>query len=328
MIRDKQLSCKKICCIILCFLCPMVLGCEDGTAPPKKTIRFAFQDRIGSAIPIVAVAQDLFRKEGITVQPLRFSSGPACAEALYSGSADIATMGDSTAIIAIARHPQLKIMASHCTGEHRHRLIVRGTSSFQSLKDLRSKRIGIKLGTSTYGGFLAALSDADIPVNEMIVMDLSPGTMPEALMAGSVDAIAASEPTPSLAELQDGRQLATFGGLGNLYPILMVAQSDFLKKNELEIRRFIQALKAAEIFVHEYPDETSVLLSKTTGLPLDVTREAMKRHDYRLSLDESILKSLRKTARFLTEHQTLPAIPDLTSAVEYRYLDSRSTGGN
>ncbi|MFZ0612987.1 MAG: ABC transporter substrate-binding protein [Desulfobacterales bacterium] len=311
---------RKIICSILCCACLLTIACKDKAASSKPTIRFAFQDRIGDALPIVAVAEDLFQKEGLAVHPLRFSSGPACAEALYSGSADIATMGDSAAIIAIARNPKLKIIASHCTGEHRHRLIVRSTSSVHDLQDLRGKRIGIKLGTSTHSGILAALSAAGIPVKDVILMDLDPGLMPEALMAGSVDAIAASEPTPSLAELNDGRQVATLGGLGNVYPIVLVAQTGVLEEREPEILRFIAVLRRAEAFVQEHPDKTMQLLSDATGLPPVATKEAMQRHTCRLVMDDTILDSLQKQAVFLTEQQTLPTAPDLAAAVTNRYL--------
>jgi sulfonate transport system substrate-binding protein len=324
MISDFYKLSGRVWYVMLCFACLLPVGCKEKATLSNQPIRFAYQDRIGSAIPIVAVAQDLFQKVGLTVQPLRFSSGPACAEALYSGSADIATMGDSMAVIAIARLPKLKIIASHCTGEHRHRLIVRKASFFHNLKDLRGKRIGIKLGTSTHAGFLAALAASSVPAGDVIAMDLDPGNMSEALMAGSVDAIAASEPTPSLAELKGGRQLATFGGLGNLYPIVMVAHSGFLEEREPDVLRFIRVLRAAETFVREHPDETVRLLSEATGLPLDVTCQAMKRHTYRLVMDESILESLRKTAKFLTDQQILPTISGLASAVTDRYLENQS----
>ena len=209
------------CCLIL-LIASLIISCDQNEGVnPTKPIRFALQNRIGSAIPIVALEKGFFKQQALVIKPLRFSSGPACAEALYSGSADIGTMGDTTAIFATVQHANLKIFASHSTGEHRHRLIVQNTSVYRTLGDLRGKRIGIKKGTSTHGGFLAALAIGNIPRTAITVVDLNPNTMPTALMAGSIDAFAASEPTPSLAELKGGRELITFGGLGNQYPCLL-----------------------------------------------------------------------------------------------------------
>jgi ABC-type nitrate/sulfonate/bicarbonate transport system substrate-binding protein len=296
---------------IILFVCLCVSCHENGVDNRKKPIRFALQNRIGSAIPMVALEKGFFEKHGLFVKPFRFSNGPACAEALYSGSADIATMGDATAILATVQHPRLKIMASHCTGEHRHRLIVRNNAPYSSMEELRGKRIGIKKGTSTHGGLLSALSVLNIPESAMTFVDLNPGIMPEALMAGSIDAFAASEPTPSIAEVKGGRELMTFGKLGNQYPILLVVHQPFLDNRRNDLLRFLHALREAEIFIRENSAETADILAKKTGLPLDVTHRAMARHFFRLRFDKEISSSLSSTAAFLLKQKIIANLPDL-----------------
>ena len=309
------------------FLVMLLAVCFCLSCSPKgknntlKTIRFAFQNRIGSAIPIVAAEMEYFKQQGIIVEPLRFNSGPACAEALVSGSADIGTMGDSTAVIAVSRYDNLKIIASHSTGEHRHRLMVRNQSPFQMLDDLLGKRIAVKKGTSTHGGLLAVLIANRLSPADMVIVDLSPDIMPDALMAGSVDAIAASEPTPSSTELKGGRELITFGGLGNQYPILILVRDSFMNEREKDVRHFLLALRSAGAYIKAHPDETTALLGETTGLPQVVARVAMERHDYLLRLDETIVLSLRQTAVFLVNHQKIAAIPDLSKALTNRFLN-------
>jgi len=139
-------------------------------------------------------------------------------------------------------------------------------------------------------------------------------------MAGSIDAFAASEPTPSLAEEKGGRELITFGGLGNQYPIMMLAHASFLINREKDLLGFIGALRSAEAFIRKNPDETAKILGDTTGLPSEVTRRAMKRHSYRLTLDEVILASLRDTAQFLKEQNKIKQLPDLSIAATPHFL--------
>lgn len=316
------------CCLIL-FVASLIVSCDPNQAlNTTKPIRFAFQNRIGSAIPMVAVEKGFFKQQGLVIKPLRFNSGPACAEALYSGSADIGTMGDTTAIFATVQNANLKIIASHSAGEHRHRLIVQNAAPYQTLEDLRGKRIGIKKGTSTHGGFLAALLAGNIPRAAITVVDLNPNTMPAALMAGSIDAFAASEPTPSLAEQKGGRELITFGGLGNQYPIMMLAHASFLINREKDLLCFVAALRSAEAFVRKNPDETVKIMGDATGLPSEVTRRAMKRHSYRLTLDEVILSSLRDTAQFLKEQNKIKQLPDLSTAATPRFLNRLTEAEN
>jgi aliphatic sulfonates family ABC transporter substrate-binding protein len=296
-----------------------ILGC--GGAPNHPTqIRFAYQNRIADAAAIVAVAQDSFKSQGLSVKPLRFDSGPACAEALFTGSADLGTMGDAAAITAITRNPDLAIIASHATGEHRHRLMVKADSPIRQPQDLAGKVVAVKKGTSTHGGFLTYLTAKGLNAASMQVKDLRPADVPDALFAGSVDAFVASEPTPSLAESRGARQIATMGGLGNQYPILIVASRGFLAKHNQEVVRFLQTLAQAEAFIRQQPEPAAAMVAKATGLTPEMTLAAMRHHRFDLSLGPEIVASLEHLAKFLAEQQKIPAAPPLSQRLDAQYL--------
>ncbi|MGD9175627.1 MAG: ABC transporter substrate-binding protein [Desulfobacterales bacterium] len=287
-----------------------------GGKAEAPTIRFALQDRIGSAIPIIAVRKGFFLEEGLKISHLRFSSGPACAEALYSGAADIGGMGDTTAIIMAARSSRFVIIASHATGEHRHRVMVRDDSGMRTLQDLKGRRVGVKKGTSTYGGFLAALKKVEMSAEDIDIVDLTPPTMTDALLAGSLDAFAASEPTPSAAEQKGARELTTLGGLGNQYPILILANRHLVKEQKATLRKFLQAMKKAELYVAAHPQETIAIMAKEIGLSPSTTQEAMQRHLYQLRLDSEIRYSLEQTAFSLKRQSIIPEVPDFSMVMQ------------
>ena len=188
-----------------------------GGRAEQATVRFAYQDRIADAVSVIAVEKGFFGKEGLKVKPMMFTSGPACTEAVVSGSADIGTMGDTTAVISIARAP-VTIIASHGGGEHRHRIIVKADSPIRSPRDLVGKRVAVSKGTSTYGGFLAWARAKKLDLTKVQVTDLKPEDMGTALLSGAVDAAVASEPTPSVRAEKGGRQLATLGGSATTTP--------------------------------------------------------------------------------------------------------------
>nr|WP_320049427.1 NrtA/SsuA/CpmA family ABC transporter substrate-binding protein [uncultured Desulfuromonas sp.] len=282
-----------------------------------EPLRFAFQNRIGSVLPIIAIKHGFFADEGLDVITQMFSSGPACAEALTSGAADIATMGDTTALIALSRNLPVQLLTSHASGEHRHRLMVMNPT-ITTVADLRGKRIGVKKGTSTYGGLLKVLSHNGLTEQDVQLINLSPATLIEALQAGSIDAFAASEPTPSMAEMRHAHQLVTFGGLGNNYPILIVAQSRYIKAHPQHIESFMRALHRALEFLQQNPGPAAQIVATTLNLPLSVINQAMARHDYHLKLDENILASLRDTGDFLLQQGIIrqqPKLPQLGSVM-------------
>jgi sulfonate transport system substrate-binding protein len=285
------------------------------SAAEQDVIRFAYQDRIGSVIPIIAAKKKFYKNEGLKVQSLRFSSGPACAEALFSGAADIGAMGDTTAIIMVSRSPRFVIIASHATGEHRHRVMVRTKSPMQSVRDLYGMRIGVKKGTSTYGGLLAALKKNDLSESDIQIIDLSPPIMTDALFAGSLDAFAASEPTPSTAEEKGARELTTLGGLGNQYPILILANRDILKKRKSSVMKVLHAMKKASAYVEGHPQETVTIMAKETGLSEVTCQKAMEKHVYHMKLDFEIILSLKQTATFLKRQGIIKDLSDLSTVI-------------
>lgn len=309
---------RKLHSVAIWLLLLLLLGVEmaAGGKAEAATIRFAFQDRIGSAIPIIAVRKGFFLEEGLNISHLSFSSGPACAEALYSGAADIGGMGDTTAIIMTARSSRFVIIASHATGEHRHRVMVRNESGMRTLQDLKGRRVGVKKGTSTYGGFLAALKRVEMSAEDIDILDLTPPTMTDALLAGSLDAFAASEPTPSAAEQKGARELTTLGGLDNNYPILMLANRHLVKEQKATVRKFLQAMKKAELYVAAHPQETIAIMAEETGLSPSTTQKAMQRHRYQLRLDSKIRSSLERTALSLKGQSIIPEVPDFSTVMQ------------
>lgn len=308
--------------LLLSLLNPFLLAPDCPAAEGGAELRFAFQDRIGSVLPIIALKKGFFREEGIVIKALRFSSGPACAEALYTGAADIATMGDTTAIIAVSRGDRLRIIASHATGEHRHRVMVGPASRTHSLVELRGKKVAVKRGTSTYGGLLVALAKQGVDEKEVHIIDLTPPTMTEALLAGSIDAFAASEPTPSTAEQKGARQLATLGGLGNQYPILLLADRRLLVKRPEAVAALLRALNRAGRFAAEHPEEIVAIMAAETGLTPETTRRALARHHYRLRLDQGILDSLKQSAEFLRKQHIIDTLPDFDRVVDGNLLSA------
>ncbi len=312
---------------LLALLLALLSGCAKekpkSAGVPAQKVRFTYQDRVADAASMIAVEKGFFRAEGLEVKPLAFSNGPACSEALFSGAADIGTMGDTTAVIAVSRSP-VKIIASHGGGENRHRIIVAKDSPIHSPADLIGKRLAVKKGTSTYGGLLAWAQSVDLDLSKVKVVEMCPGDMGDALLSGAVDAIVASEPTPSLVEQRGGRQLATLGGLGNSYPILLVARDEYLKAHPETVKAFLRAMRRATQFIKEHPDEAAQVVAAKAGLPLEVAKRSMGYHYYSLQLDEKTRNSLRMIAQFLVKEKILEEIPDWTSAIDDQYLAAAS----
>ncbi|MDY6878954.1 MAG: NrtA/SsuA/CpmA family ABC transporter substrate-binding protein [Desulfatiglans sp.] len=293
----------------------------------RESIVFAFQDRVADALPIVAVEKGFFKAEGLDITARVFCSGPECTEALISGGATFGTMGDTTAVILLSRRADaFKIICSHGGGEKRHRIVVSDKSEIRSITGLEAKKIGVKKGTSTHGGLLRFARKHGLDLRDSIV-DMSPSLQLTALATGELDAIVASEPTPSQAEEGGfGRPLATLEGLGNSYPVLLAVKACFAQKHPDVVAKVLRALNRAEDFVEGHWDEAAVIQSEINGLGPEVIKRAMGFHSYSVSLDSKIRKSLMASAQFLKTNGTIDQMPDFDVALAPSYLMQASEG--
>jgi len=297
------------------------LSCSrDEKSGEKVVVTFAYQDRVADAASIIAVKKGFFAAEGLDIRPMIFSSGPACTEALTYGDADFGTMGDTTAIITTSKGKGFTIIASHGGGEHRHRLLVAKESRIKTIHDLEGKRIGVKKGTSTHGGLELLARKEGLDLSDEII-DMAPRDQLLALAAGEMDAIVASEPTPSKAEADGyGRELITLGGLGNTYPIFILVNSKFAAKHPDVVGKMIKALSRATAFIEDHPEEAVAIQAAQSGLAPEVISKALTYHHYGLSLDDSVRDSLAVTAKFLNDIGKIDHIPVWNEAIDPFYL--------
>lgn len=294
------------------------MGRQDRVA----TLVFAYQDRGADAASIIAIEMGFFEMEGVRVEGKRFTSGPESTQALISGAVDVGTMGDTTAIVTVANQGEnFHIIASHGSGEHRHRIIVRKDSPIQEISHLEGKRIAVRKGTSTHGGLLRFSEKFGLDLSDEI-MDMSPSLQLTALESGEVDAIVASEPTPSIAEYRGyGRELATLGGLDNTYPILLVVNVSYGQRNPDRVVAFLRGMERAVNFIQENPQDSARILANVSGLPVEVVERNMEFHDIKLVMDRQTVESLHAMARFLAMEGSISKQPDLDTVVDTRFLE-------
>ena len=91
--------------LILFIISLLLISCSELKNDNNNNLClvFAYQDRIADAVSIIAVEKEFFKQQGLKIEPYIFSSGPACAEALLYGKAQMATMGDATGIVLVSK---------------------------------------------------------------------------------------------------------------------------------------------------------------------------------------------------------------------------------
>ena len=93
-----------------------------------------------------------------------------------------------------------------------------------------------------------------------------------------------------------------------------------MQHNPEKVRQFLRALRHAEMFVRDHPEQTAVIIANATGLSNEVAHRAMRRHTYAVNLDDAVRASLRQTAEFLRMQRIIRQAPDFEQTVSGEYL--------
>lgn len=225
-----------------------------STIAPAETLTIGYLTGGASPFGAVAESQGLFKKEGLDVKLVPFSSSPDAMNALNSGKLDIAAgFGTAPPLIFISKGADLVVIAGHMTGGH----AIVGTPAFAAkYKGLKSF-IGATVASARLNTpdvvLKGALTSAGITYgtgNNVQVQIVEAKNGPQAyqiLKSGKVDAAALVHTEVELARLAGYKVLAWSTDIFPDHPCCrVVVKRDFLKNQSKTLTAFLRAWIQAE----------------------------------------------------------------------------------
>lgn len=306
----------------LCAILAIICGLFASAGAKAAECRLAYTAKAQYAPQILAFKNGWFKAKGINFVPvdLGMGTGIVACEALLSGSADAAVMGDAPAIIALASGYPCKLVCAYGGGENMHSLIVSEKSGIKNIPDLAGKRIGAHFGSSAHGG-LELFLDMHGLSKSVALVNIPQKNLVEALASNSVDAILASEPAPSLAldKAPGSSKLTTLAGLGNDYPLLLVVSAKYAAEHPAAIAALIEGTRKGVDFINQHPAAAAGELAKITRTPLKTEEKILDNLEWKVRMGREVVESLIQTANFLRKTgrlKTMPAIADMVYKAE------------
>ncbi|GLK90348.1 aliphatic sulfonate ABC transporter substrate-binding protein [Pseudomonas turukhanskensis] len=199
-------------------------------------------------------------------------------EYLNSNSIDFGSTAGLAAVLSRANGSPIKTVYIASRPEWTA-LVVAKDSPIKTVADLKGHKIAATKGTDPYLFTLRSLEQAGLSKNDVELVHLQHADGRTALEKGDVDAWAGLDPLLAASQLQAGSRILYHNVNFNSYGVINVTEK-FAQQYPQAIDKVITAYEKARKWAQENPEELAQILSKESGLPLDVAKLQLQRTDF------------------------------------------------
>jgi taurine transport system substrate-binding protein len=311
---------------VLAILVALFGSLVAAQAQQTLPLRIGYQTGDINVQLMYAINTGLFEKTKIDAKLVPFPAGPAMLPALAASELDLAWMGEFPVVTGYSNGMGIEIVMMERIDTTNVRLVVNAATGAQTVADLKGKKVGVSVGSTSHHHFLRALAQAGLKQEDVTLVNLTPANMPPAYLAGQIDAALTWEPNIGIIEKAGGKVLATTESLNMITGGVWVARSAFSKENPEAMQRFLKAWAEAMAAYRADPRNTRQYEAKRVNLSLDDFDALIARQNARhpsfeelltvdfmgppgKELDSRLMKHLQGIAAFLVAEKRITAPP-------------------
>lgn len=300
-------------------------GASNQAEEGKTKVRVAYFPNITHAQALVMKNKGTLEekwKDKCEVNWVSFNAGPAEMEAIFAGEIDLGYIGPVPALSANVKSSGNVKIISNATNAGAV-LLKRKDAGISSVKDLAGKKIAVpQMGNTQHLCLLALLSENGLKTTDKggdVTINVSSNADILNLIGNaSVDAAFVPEPWGTIIESKGNAEvLLDYDEVflnGNYPAAVVVADSDFLHAHPDLVKDFLEAHKAASLFINENPEESREIVNAeiegTTGkaIDTDVLRSAFARMKADTALNQD---AIMKFAQMSKEEGFINTVPEV-----------------
>jgi NitT/TauT family transport system substrate-binding protein len=243
-----------ICLLVSCS------GARTNTISSPLKIEWTLWQ--GDYTLLIANQMGFFMKHGVNVTPVYYETStkalPDLAGAKLEGG--LFTMSDTLLATGIA--DLRAVLVSDNGGAY----TVVASSDIKTVNDLREKRIGLNIHTSSELFVSDMLKTELMTGNDVSYIELSPSQIVQNI-PGQIDAGVVWEPYTTQALRQGLVAVYRNSDYSARLPKLLVFRKSIVEQRPDDIRSFILAWDEAVQYRKDHPQESLAIIAKATGLP-------------------------------------------------------------
>ena len=281
---------------------------EPKPGADAKPLVVGYQTSPAMALIMVAEAKGYFDK----VQLKEFTAGKLALQAFLGGQLDVAVAGDVPIGLALLQGQKPVAFAEVVTGsEEEVRMIVRqspcdvnGAKSY--FMTGKKKKIATSFGGGPQYFSVKFLESVGVPLSRVELVSMGAPDMAGAVESESVDGAAIFDPAAAKIERSLGSSGCTFADPKAYRQHYIAVASPALtsKTPDPRLVAFVRALRKAETFVVEHPDEAKEIVRTKTKIDNETLDHLWPKFKFGVVLDKELPRLWMQQSDFYRSQPT------------------------
>ncbi len=250
----------------------------------------------------IATAAGLWEKHGLTATQTLFATGREAMQALLGGQADVAEVAPTPLVLAAFADQPVRAFAVVARWSQ-WRVLVRNDRGIASAAQLKGKKVGIAVGTSSDLAFSYFLNLNGLSKSDVEIVNVSPPDMIPALDSGSVDAINIWQPFTYEAELRLGSRVKGLPySFTNNY--LLLTTTEVATKNPELLKRTLAVMKDADGALAGKREHAIEWTAKAAGMKPETLKAVWSEMEFGTAPpDARVLEEMQQFATFAVKNK-------------------------
>ena len=317
---------RSIFIVLMVAVLLLVTGCVEKSTKTKE-VRVGYQPSTHHIAEFIGMQKGWFAQEtGVPFIDKEFIGGAPEMEAMMAGELDVAYVGATPAINAIAKGLEAKIVAS--ANNEGSALVMRNDFNYTGPRDLIGKKIATLPRPSIQDTVLRVwLIDSGIKPEDVDIKFMSGAEMLTSLSSGAIDGFIWAEPGPTQAEMQGIGKIVLNSSEMWMHPCCVVLVSDKLIKEDPDlVKNLVKTHIKAMNYIDTNENETINISANKLKLSPEVLRKSLESGRTKYNADPRNIESgIKRFSDDLVELKIITKQMNTSDLFDFTFFDQAQT---
>ncbi len=280
------------------------ISCESDKTGIREKVTVGISKSFLSIPVYIAQTQGFFSDEGLDVTLKEYTSGKKATQALFAGEVAISTVADMPVVFNSFKRQDFCIIATFTYSYPFVKIIARKDSGLKKGVDLKGKKVGANMGTSSHFFLGVFLIHNRLSIPDVEMINIKTVDLPTALKNNEVDAISVWQPyTQKAMQLLGDNAIELPNAEIYRTTFNFAVMKMFAKEHPEILQRFLRAIDKATAFIRKDREKAQEIIAGSFNLDKNVVNAAWDDFVFGISLDQPLLVSWDNIARWVIENR-------------------------